>query len=214
MLKNVYYVNRLLSKITSHNIKRAILYAIHFHKNQKRAGGLDYVTHPLSVAFYASEYSRDEEVIIAALLHDTLEDTTLTRDRIQLVFGSRCLEMVERLTRTKPKTAADTLRNAYQLQDLDTVLIKLCDRRHNLETIEAMRPSKQKLVAEETVRTFVPIAIAADFQELTNELIKLSCHILKPISEYTVKIDDHRTTYSCQRLYDPFELIRLDDNLL
>ncbi len=160
-------------------IIKAVICCIKSHAGQKRNSGEDYHTHPITVAFYVSNYSLKIDVLIAALLHDTLEDTALPPQEIEQQFGARVLELVQKLTRkidpvTKKKySAASLLDIFYKDNDHDVMLIKQCDRIHNMETIEYMSKEDKEKIFTETIQSFIPYAMC--FQ--TNK--KMEHHLLK-----------------------------------
>jgi len=157
-------------------IEKAAYFAIKAHSGQKRASGEDYVNHTFAVAAIVHELGLDSDVVIAALLHDTVEDTDVTlaqltknfgKDVASLVNGVTKMEVIQEFTDTesnrrksKQEAKAESLRKMMlaMVDDVRVVLIKLCDRLHNMRTLGAVKVEKQKRVATETLEIFSPLA--------------------------------------------------------
>lgn len=157
-------------------ISKAYFFADKKHKNQKRKSGQDYIIHPVLVASYLAKNGFDKDAVIAALLHDTLEDTETTPKEIENKFGSVVANIVEGVTKIssiKIKNKAEVFSDdelflakvdnyrkilLASISDLRVIIIKLYDRLHNIETIEFLPKSKQKFYARETIEIFAPIA--------------------------------------------------------
>ncbi len=180
------YSDKLLNKLSLLNkqakspidiseVTKSIYYARKYHGSQMRKSGEPYYSHPIEVASYVADFELKTEMIIAAVLHDTLEDTVLTRDEISKEFGIRICQLVERLTRVNEKTAGDTMHEAYLLKDHQTLIIKLCDRWHNLENVSSLTVTKQVKIATQTVMNFIPYAIRIGTYKIEYELRTL-CH--------------------------------------
>jgi (p)ppGpp synthase/HD superfamily hydrolase len=122
-------------------IKKGIAFAKYYHGSQMRKSGEPYYSHPIAVASMVADYMFKENAIIAALLHDTLEDTTLTLSEIEHEFNPRIAQIVDRLTRKidpltgKKMSAGECLIQSFLLKDDDVTLIKMFDRFHNISTI-------------------------------------------------------------------------------
>lgn len=138
-------------------IKKGLAFAKHYHHGQFRKSGEPYVSHPIAVASMVAEHMFRENPIIAALLHDTVEDTALTLGEIESEFNPRIAEMVDRLTRKidpetgKKMSAIECLIRAHELKDDEVVFIKECDRLHNIFTIEVFSEEKKKRIVKETI---------------------------------------------------------------
>ena len=137
------------------------------HEGQKRQSGEAYITHPVAVAGILAEIGMDAETIIAAILHDTLEDTPLSRAEIEATFGVTVAELVDGVTkldklrfRSVAEAAAESFRKMLlaMARDLRVILIKLADRLHNMRTLAAMAPEKRRRIARETLDIYAPIA--------------------------------------------------------
>ena len=170
MSENCQYSTRLISRIKEldHNnqidypqVDKAIYWAKKYHGDQKRMSGEPYYTHPLEVAYMVSDYLLKTDVIVAAILHDIVEDTEVTFGMILDNFNKRIMQMVDRLTRDRPDgtkwSVEQTLDNAYTLQDNEVLLIKVIDRLHNMQTIDIKNINKQRTTANETLDAILPI---------------------------------------------------------
>jgi len=196
----------LFSKINTPLIRKAVDFAIKAHKGQKRKSGEDYVIHPILVAVITSYFSEDEDVITAAILHDIVEDTSYTIYYIRDNFGKNVANLVEGLTKIveirqnslAPSTSNEKLTKSAMtfrkmllasIGDIRVLVIKLCDRLHNMLTLEALPSHKQKRIAEETLVVYTPIAHRLGISTLKNVLEDLAFKYLLP-EEYK-KIDDY-----------------------
>jgi guanosine-3',5'-bis(diphosphate) 3'-pyrophosphohydrolase len=147
-------------------IRRAYDFAHQAHGDQKRKTGEPYIQHPLHTAFILAQIRADIPTIIAGLLHDVPEDTSATLDDIQKIFGDEVAHLVEgitKLSKIKYRGIAryrESLRKMFlaMAEDLRVILIKFADRLHNLRTLEALPPEKQKRITQETLEIYAPIA--------------------------------------------------------
>ena len=178
-------------------LNRAYVYAMMAHGEQKRASGDPYFSHPLEVAAILTELKLDDATIVAALLHDTIEDTEATRAEIDQVFGRDIGALVEGLTKLKrlelvsrEAKQAENLRKIFlaMARDLRVILIKLADRLHNLRTLGALRPQKQEAIATETLEIFAPIASRLGVFQMKIELEDLSFRYRYP-KEYAELVE-------------------------
>jgi len=147
------------------------------HAYQTRHSGELFYTHPLRVATRVLDYDATEETIITALLHDTVEDTDKTMEEVGLVFGKPVQQMIGQLTdlKTRFRKYKTTLPSETAIAlclacEPAAVLVKLCDRLHNLETIHAMPQAKKKRKAEETMAVYVLLAQKLGFTDLAARL--------------------------------------------
>ncbi|OZG32527.1 guanosine polyphosphate pyrophosphohydrolase [Rickettsia endosymbiont of Culicoides newsteadi] len=148
-----------------------------------RQSGDPYYSHPIEVAYMVAEYTALKvpkhfrtDMIITSLLHDTIEDTTLTEDMITRLFDKRIASQVVDLTRVKSYgkiSAAETLNILFQQKKDDVLLIKLFDRLHNMQTIGAKSPEKVRKILEETLINFVSFSMYLETQIIKQSLIKL-----------------------------------------
>src|SRR5258707_9443194 len=170
-------------------LNRAYVYAMKAHGEQKRLSGDPYISHPLEVAAILTEHQVDDATIVAALLHDTIEDTVATRAEIDQLFGRDIGRMVEGLTKLKKldlvcreAKQAENLRKLLLAiaEDVRVLLVKLADRLHNMRTIEHMRPEARRRIAEETLDIYAPLAGRIGMYELREELESLAFRELNP----------------------------------
>ena len=160
-------------------LNRAYVYAMKAHGNQKRASGAPFFSHPLEVAAILAEMRLDDATIATALLHDTIEDTGATRSEIDALFGPEIGSLVDGLTKikkldlvTKKAEQAENFRKLLLAisSDIRVLLVKLADRLHNMRTLEHVKPTKRKLIAEETMDIYAPLAGRMGMQWLREEL--------------------------------------------
>jgi GTP diphosphokinase / guanosine-3',5'-bis(diphosphate) 3'-diphosphatase len=160
-------------------LNRAYVYAMKAHGNQKRASGAPFFSHPLEVAAILAEMRLDDATIATALLHDTIEDTETTRSEIDAMFGREIGTLVDGLTKikkldlvTKKAEQAENFRKLLLAisSDIRVLLVKLADRLHNMRTLEHVKPAKRKIIAEETMDIYAPLAGRMGMQWLREEL--------------------------------------------
>jgi GTP pyrophosphokinase len=182
-------------------LNRAYVYAMQAHGHQKRASGDPYFSHPLEVAAILTELKLDDATIAAALLHDVIEDTDVTRAEIDQKFGKEIGALVEGLTKikrldlvTKKAEQAENFRKLLVAisSDIRVLLIKLADRLHNMRTLEHMKPESRRRVSEETLEIYAPLAGRMGMQTLREELEQLAFKWGSPDAHKTVvdKLDD------------------------
>lgn len=182
-------VNDLLSKVAEYNIeglemvKKAYYYAEELHKGQKRQSGEDYITHPLNVAYTLAEMYADTDTLCAALLHDTLEDTKITKEQIAIDFNNDVANLVDGVTKISRMNFAtkqeQNLANTRKIitsitNDVRIIIIKLADRLHNMRTLQFKSEFKQKENAKETLLLYVPLADRLGMHIIKSELEDLS----------------------------------------
>jgi GTP diphosphokinase / guanosine-3',5'-bis(diphosphate) 3'-diphosphatase len=170
-------------------LNRAYVYAMMAHGTQTRASGDPYFSHPLEVAAILTDLKLDDATIVAALLHDTIEDTAATRVEIDERFGPEIGALVDGLTKlkkldlvTREAKQAENLRKLLLAiaADVRVLLIKLADRLHNMRTLDFMRPDSRRRTAEETLEIYAPLAGRMGMHELREELDNLAFHELNP----------------------------------
>ena len=183
-------------------IRAAYEFAAAHHAGQNRKDGSPFVTHPLAVAqIVAEELHLDTESIVAALLHDTIEDTTATHEEISHLFSPTVADLVEgvsKLTRvhytSKEEEQMENLRKMLMAmaKDIRVILIKISDRLHNMRTMEYQTPEKQKQKSFETMEIYAPIAHRLGMQKMKWELEDLSLKYLDPVGyrEITEALDE------------------------
>ena len=186
----------LVEKVRAYNpntdedlLNRAYVYAMMAHGEQKRASGDPYFSHPLEVAAILTELKLDDATIVAALLHDTIEDTESTRAEIDQMFGHEIGKLVEGLTKLKrlelvsrEAKQAENLRKLLLAiaDDVRVLLVKLADRLHNMRTLEFVPPESRRRIAEETLDIYAPLAGRMGMQEMREELEDLSFRVIDP----------------------------------
>ncbi|MGJ4885821.1 MULTISPECIES: bifunctional (p)ppGpp synthetase/guanosine-3',5'-bis(diphosphate) 3'-pyrophosphohydrolase [unclassified Bradyrhizobium] len=186
----------LVERVRSYNpdtnedlLNRAYVYAMKAHGSQTRASGDPYFTHPLEVAAILTDLKLDDATIVAALLHDTIEDTEATRAEIDRFFGPEIGALVEGLTKLKrlelvsrEAKQAENLRKLLLAiaDDVRVLLVKLADRLHNMRTLEFVPEASRRRIAEETLDIYAPLAGRMGMQEMREELEDLSFRTLDP----------------------------------
>lgn len=215
------YAQKLLDKITDLNnsakylqtaidvaeIKKAIYYARKYHGSQRRQSGEPFYSHPIEVAYmlveyigtYILKYARTDLIVIA-LLHDTIEDTELTEEVISCIFGNKVASQVQALTRIKPEgkiSSAKMLKKLYKENNRDALLVKLFDRLHNMQTISAKSPEKIRKIVQETQESFLMLALYMELSNVGYLMNKLCTEAVstKPHSEYYKWTFSYHTDY-------------------
>ena len=176
-------------------LNRAYVYAMKAHGNQKRASGAPFFSHPVEVAAILAEMRLDDATIATALLHDIIEDTDTTRGEIDALFGREIGTLVDGLTKikkldlvTKKAEQAENFRKLLLAisSDIRVLLVKFADRLHNMRTLDAIKPAKRKLIAEETMEIYAPLAGRMGMQWLREELEDHAFKALNPEAYATV----------------------------
>lgn len=170
-------------------VRKTYDFASELHKGQKRQSGDDYITHPLNVAYILAEMHADRDTVCAGLLHDTLEDTHITKEEISELFNPTIAQLVDGVTKLakmnfsskEEQNLANTRKIITSItDDVRIIIIKLADRLHNMRTLEFKSPFKQKENALETMEIFVPLAYYIGAYRIKSELEDLSLRYLKP----------------------------------
>jgi guanosine-3',5'-bis(diphosphate) 3'-pyrophosphohydrolase len=170
-------------------VRRAYLIAAEAHAGQTRKSGEPYITHPVAVAAILSELRLDPEALCAAILHDALEDTSLSRSTIEREFGGDVAELVDGVTKldklqfgSRQEATAESFRKMMlaMARDLRVILIKLADRLHNMRTLDAMETDARRRIASETLEIYAPIAQRLGMNKLKAELQDLGFRALYP----------------------------------
>ena len=170
-------------------VRRAYVYAEEAHGAQKRVSGEPYFTHPVAVAMLIAELGMDPATIAATLLHDVPEDTERTTDDIRQQFGDEIGRLVEGVTKlgrlqgqSRDMHQAENIRKMFMAMadDLRVVVIKLCDRLHNMRTLAPLPPEKQQRIAQQTMEIYAPLAHRLGIWQLKWELEDLSFKYLEP----------------------------------
>jgi len=184
--KLVKYLNTYQIK----KIEKAYLLASKAHFGQLRKDGEDYIFHPLSAASLLADLHLDHEAIMAAILHDVIEDTSFDKGYLTKNFGNKVSELVDGVSKldkinftTNVEADAANLRKMLlaMSQDIRVILIKLADRKNNLDTISALAADKRRKKARETLEIFAPIALRLGIHSLNKELENLSFKAMHPL---------------------------------
>ncbi|MGP9821944.1 RelA/SpoT family protein [Salinarimonas sp. NSM] len=195
-------------------LNRAYIYAMRAHGTQTRASGDPFFAHPLEVAAILTDMRLDDATIVAAVLHDTVEDTEATLEEIRGTFGPEIGALVDGLTKLKrldlvSKRAAQG-ENFRKLllaiaQDIRVLLVKLADRLHNMRTLHFMPPEKRARIAEETLDIYAPLAGRMGMQEMREELEDLAFRHLRPEAYETITKRLETLTAKNERLVEEIE---------
>jgi GTP pyrophosphokinase len=171
-------------------ILEAYRLAERMHRGQFRKSGEPFIVHPIAVTAVLADYGLDVETLVAALLHDTVEDTDLTLDEVRQRFGEQVALMIDGVTKldrikfgSQEEAQAATIRKMVvaMAQDVRVLLIKLADRLHNLRTIAALRPEKQQRIAKETLEVYAPLAHRLGMEEVKHEMEDRCFAVLQPL---------------------------------
>lgn len=172
-------------------IEKAYNLAFNAHKNQRRRSGEPYIMHPVAVAKILFKLGMDNECIIGALLHDVVEDTEYDLDYIKKEFGDEVALLVDGVTKlgqislsSREEVQAENIRKMFiaMNEDIRVIIIKLCDRLHNMRTLEHMPPHKQREKSLETLEIYAPIAHRLGIRPIKEELEDLAIFYLDPIA--------------------------------
>jgi GTP pyrophosphokinase len=186
----------ILEKVESYHpsvdedlLRRAYVVSAHEHRNQLRSSGEPYLVHPLAVAMTLAEMKLDVASIAAGLLHDVLEDTTLTKERLVEIFGADVAHLVDGVTKigkyaftSREAQQAETFRKMLlaMTDDLRVILVKLADRLHNMRTLEHLPEERQRATAAETMEIYAPLANRLGMGKMKGELEDLSFRFIHP----------------------------------
>lgn len=192
---NELTLNDLLNKVKEYNpdevevVRRTYEYADILHRGQYRQSGEPYIIHPLNVAYILADMHADRDTICAGLLHDTLEDTDITKQAISSDFNPNIANLVDGVTKLskmnflskEDQNMANTRKIITGItEDVRIIIIKLADRLHNMRTLQYKTPFKQKENALETLDLFAPLAYYIGAYRIKSELEDLSLKYLKP----------------------------------
>ena len=170
-------------------LKQAYIVARDAHEGQTRSSGEPYITHPVAVACILAEMRLDLETLMAALLHDVIEDTPATFQDIEQLFGTTVAGLVEGVSkldklnfRDKKEAQAENFRKMVMamVKDIRVILIKLADRTHNMRTLGSLRPDKRRRIARETLEIYSPLAHRLGIHHIKTELEELGFEALYP----------------------------------
>lgn len=188
-------VSAYLKKSEIDSINEAYRYSENCHKHQKRKSGEPYITHPVSVACIAAELHLDAPSIMAALLHDVVEDTEATLQDIEDRFGKQVSKLVDGLSKLDKLSFSDVVEAQAEnfrkmllamSSDIRVMLIKLCDRTHNMQTLHHLHEEKRKRISQETLDIYAPIANRLGLNNIYQELDNLSFKYIHPLRHQTI----------------------------
>jgi len=185
--KTCCYSEQLLEKLFSKNVastrkinivevKKAIYYAKKYHGTQMRQSGEPYYSHPLEVAYLIADHVFETNIIVTSILHDTIEDTELTLEMVDTIFGPVVASQVEDLTRVKKDrkiSSAEMVESLWGQKKYLVLQIKQFDRLHNMRTIKSKSSEKIKKIIEETMTTFLMLSAYFEQPTIENELHQL-----------------------------------------
>jgi guanosine-3',5'-bis(diphosphate) 3'-pyrophosphohydrolase len=176
-------------KVDEELLRRAYVVSAHAHRNQLRSSGEPYLVHPLNVAMILAEMRLDEVSVATGLLHDVLEDTGMTKERLAELFGPDVAHLVDGVTKigryaftSREARQAETFRKMLlaMTDDLRVILVKLADRLHNMRTLEHLPSEKRRAISAETMEIYAPLANRLGMGKVKGELEDLSFRFLYP----------------------------------
>lgn len=189
-------VTQLLNKLETYlppaqvdRVRDAYEFGAQAHEGQKRLSGEPYIAHPVAVADILADLHLDAQTIVAAILHDVIEDTATAKDEIAERFGAEVAELVDGVSkldqiqfRSRAEAQAESFRKMLlaMVRDIRVVMVKLADRTHNMRTLGAMPPSKRRTIARETLEIYAPIANRLGIHSVKSELEELGFKSLYP----------------------------------
>lgn len=212
----VYTIDALIQKILDdekqYDLSKIISsyeFAAKAHANQFRSSGEPYISHPLAVSFILLELGMDTDTICAAMLHDVVEDTDVTLEEIKKLFGQDVAMLVDGVTKlgkiplfTKEEQQAENVRKILlaMSQDIRVIIIKLCDRLHNMRTLQYRPSEKQRQTALETMNIYAPLAHRLGIRAVKEEIEDLAFRYLDPyayseIEQMLMKKSDEREEF-------------------
>ena len=203
------------------DIKKAFEIANNAHEGQKRLSGEPYIMHPLSVAIILARLGMDSASIISAILHDTVEDTTLTRNEVKKMFGETIADLVEGVTKigkvplqTKEEQQSENIRKMLlaMSKDIRVIIIKLADRLHNMRTLMFKEPQRRLEIAKETLEIYAPIAHRLGIRAFKEELEDLSISYLDPVAYHDIEMSLENQNQSRHEFFDDIKL-RIEERI-
>ncbi|QTS83834.1 RelA/SpoT family protein [Coxiella endosymbiont of Amblyomma nuttalli] len=179
-----------LSNERINRIHRAFLVAADAHRDQRRVTGEAYISHPVAVACILADMKMDDQIIVAALLHDVIEDTPLEKKAISEKFGDEIAELVDGVSKltqiefvSRAEAQAENFRKMLlaMARDIRVIIVKLADRLHNMRTLDSLHSQKRRRIARETLGIFAPIAKRLGMRDVSVELEELGFAVLYPL---------------------------------
>ena len=199
-------------------LRQSYVVAKDAHEGQTRSSGEPYIIHPVAVARILAEMRLDIETLQAALLHDVIEDTEVTKEELETQFGNTVAELVDGVSkldklkfRDRKEAQAENFRKMVlaMVQDIRVILIKLADRTHNMRTLGALRPDKKRRIARETLEIYSPLAHRLGIHNIKTELEELGFEALYPnryrVLKEVVKAARGNRKEMIQRIHDEIE---------
>lgn len=199
-------------------LRQSYVVAKDAHEGQTRSSGEPYIIHPVAVARILAEMRLDIETLQAALLHDVIEDTEVTKEELESQFGTTVAELVDGVSkldklkfRDRKEAQAENFRKMVlaMVQDIRVILIKLADRTHNMRTLGALRPDKKRRIARETLEIYSPLAHRLGIHNIKTELEELGFEALYPnryrVLKEVVKSARGNRKEMIQRIHDEIE---------
>lgn len=171
-------------------VRAAYFFAAQAHGEQMRRDGTPYITHPLAVAEILAQMHMDHQSLMAAMLHDVIEDTGISKIELAELFGNEVADLVDGVTKlekvghiSKAEAQAENLRKMMlaMTRDIRVIIVKLADRLHNMRTLNVLRPDKRKRIAQETLDIYAPLANRLGMHEVRIELEDLCFYALFPM---------------------------------
>ncbi len=226
-------IDELIEKVSAYDpaldrewLRRVYETADHAHEGQHRASGESYIAHPLAVASILADLEMDRQTIAAALLHDVVEDTSVTSEQVAERFGEEIAQLVDGVTKltripyqSKEDAQVENLRKMFMAmaRDIRVIIIKLADRLHNMRTLASLPASKQQAIARETLDIYAPIAHRLGIWRIKWEIEDLCLRYLDPesyreIVERVAKTRDSReaeVTRAIARLESEFKTLKI-----
>jgi RelA/SpoT family (p)ppGpp synthetase len=189
-------INQLIDKLETYlphedveRVQAAYDFAFQAHEGQRRRSGEPYITHPVAVADLLADLRLDAQTMIAAILHDVMEDTPTLKEEITTRFGTEVAELVDgvsKLDQIQFKSRAEAQAESFRkmllamVRDIRVIMVKLADRTHNMRTLGAMPPAKRRTIARETLEIYAPIANRLGMHAIKVELEELGFRALYP----------------------------------
>ncbi|WP_181296381.1 bifunctional GTP diphosphokinase/guanosine-3',5'-bis pyrophosphate 3'-pyrophosphohydrolase [Pseudomonas sp. Q2-TVG4-2] len=195
-------------------VRRAYFYAEQAHDGQRRRSGEAYVTHPLAVANILADMHMDHQSLMAAMLHDVIEDTGIAKEALSAQFGDTVAELVDgvsKLTQMKFETKAEAQAENFQkmamamARDIRVILVKLADRLHNMRTLEVLAGEKRRRIAKETLEIYAPIANRLGMHAMRVEFEDLGFKAMHPMRSERIRAAVRRARGNRNEIVDKIE---------
>ncbi|MBT8141128.1 MAG: bifunctional (p)ppGpp synthetase/guanosine-3',5'-bis(diphosphate) 3'-pyrophosphohydrolase [Gammaproteobacteria bacterium] len=207
--KRAIGIVQLLDKVKAYlnpdeikQIQKAFTFGFKAHDGQKRKSGVPYISHPVAVASILADMEFDHQTLIAAILHDTIEDTEVAREDVALEFGESVAALVDGVSkldqlefRSREEAQAESFRKLMlaMSNDVRVILIKLADRLHNMRTLGSLPQEKKRRIARETLDIYAPLAHRLGMHEIKQELEKLGLKAMYPDRYRVIKAEIQKT---------------------